>query len=154
MILHCITPITLSNFWLKACDITIKSFYYLLSMDISSHFHIYSLTMFLQISFWYNISYFYIPLVKSNNLYMNMSVFIMKFLHSKLFTYNIIHVLSNISDEYASTKDEEMILFPLSGWTKVAMNDFYVTIDTCELWYNSNSIHIYLMLVHFKFIVK
>ena len=69
-----------------------------------------------------------------------MSVFIMKFVHSKLFTYNIIHVLSNISDEYASTKDEEMILFPLSGWTKVAMNDFYVTIDTCELWYNSNSI--------------
>ena len=91
MILHCITPITLSNFWLKACDITIKSFYYLLSMDISSHFHIYSLTMFLQISFWYNISYFYIPLVKSNNLYMNMSVFIMKFLHSKLFTYTTIH---------------------------------------------------------------
>ena len=123
MILHCITPITLSNFWLKACDITIKSFYYLLSMDISSQFHIYSLSIFLQISFWYNISF-----------YMNMPVFIMKFLHSKLFTYNITCFIKYIRWIcFHKRWRNDLISFV---WMNKSCDEwFFVTIDTCELWY-------------------
>ena len=109
MILHCITPITLSNFRLEACDIT-NIHIFLLSIDISSNFLLIISLYFYRFHFDTTLL-IPITLYKSYNLYLNMSVFIMKLLHPKLFIYTIIHFYQIYQMNMLSQKMEKWSYF-------------------------------------------